>query len=327
MKIKAISFIAVLGLALAACGEDGDAPGGDGENYPAGPVQFIAPADPGSGWDLTARAITTDLAAEGIVTTPMPVENRPGGVGTVFFAEMVERRSGEDNIIGVTSMAMSVNTAMGQTEYSVVDDVTMIAGIATEHFVVIASPSSGFTNLNDIAEAIESSPGANPIGAATDDQLPFSLLMNEAGVDPSTINYVTYEGGGEQSAALLSGDIDVAIAGYSELQALIDSGDAVGIAILSEEPVDGIDVDTAIEQGIDVELTNWRGIYGPPDMPDYAVEFWADALEELVETDSWAETVERHQWTTQFLRGDELDAYIQDSQALVDEGIELVGSQ
>lgn len=62
-------------------------------------------------------------------------------------------------------------------------------------------------------------------------------------------------------------------------------------------------------------------------MPDYAVEFWADAIEELVETDAWAETAERHQWTTQFMRGEEFDAYVQEAQETVDEGMALVGQE
>lgn len=330
---RLIALVAAAGLVLTGCGDNGsgdNGSGGDGdaggEDYPSGAVRLIAPADPGSGWDLTARAIAGDLAKEGIVTTPIPVENRPGGVGTVFFAEMVERRGGDDDILGVTSMAMNVNTTLGQTEYNLSEDVTMVAGIAAEHFLLIVSEDSEYQDLADISDAIKEDPSI-PVGAATDDQFPFNLLMHESGVDVNTINYVTYEGGGDQSAALLAGDIDIAIAGFSELQPLLDGGQARGIAILAEEPVEGVDVPTAIEQGVDVEISNWRGIYGPPDMPDYAVEFWADAIEELVETDAWAETAERHQWTTQFMRGEEFDAYVQEAQETVDEGMALVGQE
>lgn len=325
MKKRYLALAVATGLVLTACGNGAD--GGEGGDYPSGAVRIIAPADPGSGWDLTARAISADLAAEDIVTTPLPVENRPGAVGTVFFAEMVERQEGADDIIGITSMAMNVNTAMGQTPYSLSEDVTLIAGVATEHYVVVVAADSPYQDLNDIAEAIGGDAGGTPVGAATDDQFPFSLLMNDASVDAATINYVTYEGGGEQSAALLSGDIDIAISGYSEMQPIIDGGEVRAVAILAGEPVEGIDVPTAIEQGIDVEVTNWRGVYGPPGMPEEAVEFWADSLEALVATDAWSETAERHQWTTQFMRGEEFETYVAESQASVDEGMALVDGE
>lgn len=324
MHRRIIGLALASGLVLTACGDDADS-SGDAENYPTGAVRWIAPADPGSGWDLTARAVTSNLTQEGIVTSPMPVENRPGAAGAVFFAEMVEQREGQDDIVALTSMAMSVNTAMGQTPYSLTEDATLIAGIATEHFVVVVAEDSEYQDLNDVAGALRTNAGAVPVGAAVDDQFPFNLLMHDVGVDPGSINYVAYEGGGEQSTALLSGDIQVAIAGYSELQPLIEGGQVRGIAILGEERVEGVDIPTAIEQGIDVELTNWRGLYGPPGMPEHAVEFWADAIEELVETDTWQATVEQHDWTTQFLRGEEFEQYVQEIEETVIEGMALVG--
>lgn len=313
-----------LGLALAtsACGDSGSGGGGD-DAYPSGPVKIVAPADPGSGWDLTARAIAQDLAKEEIVTTPMPVENRPGAVGTVFLAEMVERQKGKDDVIALTSMAMNVNTAMGQTPYSY-EDVTMIAGVSAEHFVVVVGEATPYQSLTDVVDAINEDAGSVPVGAATDDQFPFSLIVDAGGGEPSSINYVTYEGGGEQSAALLSGDIKVAIAGYSEFQPLIESGDVRMVAVLADEPVEGIDAPTAKEQGLAVVISNWRGVYGPPDMPEEAVTFWADALEEMTQSQSWAETVEKNQWTTQFMRGDEFVDYVADVQTTVDEGFAIV---
>lgn len=314
-------------LTLAACGQSGDTGGStDGEaagDYPSGPVKIIAPADPGSGWDLTARAVAADLAKEKIVTTPLPVENQPGAVGTVFLAEMVEQMAGQEDTIAVTSMAMNVNAAMGQTEYNY-DDVTMIAGLSAEHFIVVTSKDSPYQDLDSALAAIKDDPGSVPVGAATDDQFPFSLLVNEAGGDATTINYVTYEGGGEQSNALLSGDVQIAIAGVSEFLPLLQSGELQGLAVMAEEPAEGLDAPTTAELGYDVTIANWRGFYGPPEMPEEAVTFWQDAFEELSTSEAWKATAEKNQWTTQFMKGEELTTYLDKTQQQVDQGMELV---
>ena len=313
-------------LALAACGQSGggtDTAAGGSGTYPSGPVKIIAPADPGSGWDLTARAVAADLAKERIVTTPLPVENRPGAVGTVFLAEMVEQQGGKDDTIAVTSMAMNVNSAIGQTDYTY-EDVTMIAGLSAEHFVVVTPASSPYQDLDSALEAIKDDPGSVPIGAATDDQFPFSLIVNEAGGDPSALNYVTYEGGGEQSTALLAGDVQLAVAGVSEFLPLLESGDVRPLAVLAEEPVEGIDAPTTAELGYDVTIANWRGFYGPPDMPEEAVAFWQDAIEQLSQSEAWKATAEKNQWTTQFMKGEEFTEYLEKTQEQVDEGHALV---
>lgn len=327
MRKSILAVTATTALVLSACGQSGTSTdeGGQaaGGSYPDGPVKIIAPADPGSGWDLTARAVAADLAKEKIVTTPLPVENRPGAVGTVFLAEMVEQMAGQDDTIAVTSMAMNVNAAMGQTEYNY-DDVTMIAGLSAEHFIVVTSKDSPYQDLDSALEAIKSDPGSVPVGAATDDQFPFSLIVNAAGGDAPSINYVTYEGGGEQSNALLSGDVQLAIAGVSEFLPLLESGELRGLAVLAEEPLEGLDVPTTAELGYDVTIANWRGFYGPPQMPEEAVTFWQDAFEELSKSEAWKATAEKNQWTTQFMKGEELTTYLDKTQKQVEEGFELV---
>ncbi|GAA5165372.1 tripartite tricarboxylate transporter substrate binding protein [Ornithinimicrobium tianjinense] len=320
------AVVSATALTLAACGSDGADSGADDAaagDYPKGPVKVIAPADPGSGWDLTARAVAADLAKEKIVTTPLPVENKPGAVGTVFLADMVEQQKGKDDVIAVTSMAMNVNTAMGQTPYSY-KDVTMIAALSAEHFIVVTPKDSPYQDLDSALKAIADDPGSVPVGAATDDQFPFSLIVNEAEGDPTTINYVTYEGGGEQSTALLAGDVQLAIAGVSEFLPLLESGELRPLAVLAEEPIEGLDAPTTAELGYDVTIANWRGFYGPPEMPEEAVAFWQDAIEQLSTSESWKATAEKNQWTTQFMKGEDLTSYLDKTQQQVDEGYALV---
>jgi putative tricarboxylic transport membrane protein len=163
------------------------------------------------------------------------------------------------------------------------------------------------------------------VGAATDDQAPFDLLVSAAGGDPASVNYVTFEGGGDQSTALLNGDIGVAIAGVSEFVSLLNSGDLVPLGVLSEDRLPGLDAPTAREQGLDVTLANWRGIYGPPEMPDYAVTYWQDALGKMVETPTWKEIAERNQFTTTFMTGDEFETYLSDTQADLKTALEEAG--
>lgn len=309
-------------LVLAGC--QGAGGSSDPASYPAGPVTMTAGADPGSGFDTTIRSVVEALQKEDIVSTPMPVENRPGAIGAVFLATMVERYDGEDDQVSVTSLSMMTNELRGMSEYGY-DDVTMIARLMTEYFVVVTAPGSEYDDLDDVMKAIEANPGEVAVGAATDDQIPFNLLVSEAGGDPTSVNYVTYEGGGDQSTALLNSDIDVAIAGVSEFISLLDSGDLQALGVLSEDRLPGVDAPTAKEQGLDVTLSNWRGLYGPPNMPEPAVDYWRQALAEMVKTPTWKQIAERNQFTTTFMVGDEFQTYLKDTQADVKSALEETG--
>ena len=289
----------------------------DEKPYPAGPVTMTAGASPGSGFDLTIRSVVEALQADGIVDVPLPVQNRPGGSGADFLATMVEQYAGADDQVSVTSLSMMVNQLSGRSKYGY-GDVTMIARLMTEYFVVVTRPDSPFHNLNDAMAAVTSDPTSVAVGAAHDDEAPFDLLVSAAGGDPSSVDYVTQEGGGDQSAALLRGDVGVAIGGVSEFVDQVKSGQLKALGVLAEDPLPGLDVPTARSQGLDVTLSNWRGLYGPPGMPEAAVAYWRKALATMVESPMWAQIAKRRHFTTTFMTGDALQTYLAKTQADVD---------
>lgn len=296
----------------------------DASPYPSGPITMTAGANPGSGFDLTIRSVVEALQTEKIVGAPLPVENRPGGSGAAFLATMVEQYRGRDDQISVTSLSMMINQLRGTSQYGY-RDVTMIARLMTEYFVVVTRPDSRFQNLNDVMAAIKSDPGSVAVGAAHDDEAPFDLLMSAAGGIPSTVNYVTYEGGGDQRAALVNDDIDVAIGGVSEFIDPVKSGDLRALGVLAENPLPGLEVPTARAQGLDVTLSNWRGLYGPPDMPADALAFWQKALGVMVESPTWQQIAQRSGFLTTFMIGDEFQAYLAESQADVEAALRDAG--
>ena len=84
------------------------------------------------------------------------------------------------------------------------------------------------------------------------------------GADPSKVNYVAFRGGGEAVAAILGGNVTVGGSGYSEFAEYIKAGKMRAIAVTSDKRLPGIDVPTMKEQGINVVIGNWRGVYGAP---------------------------------------------------------------
>jgi putative tricarboxylic transport membrane protein len=311
------AFLALLAACLVLAGCQGSA---SADRYPAGPVTMTAGASAGSGFDLTIRAVVDSVQKEGIVDVPLPVQNRPGNSGADFLATMVEQYRGADDQISVTSLSMMTNQLGGTSKYGY-RDVTMIARLMTEYFMVVARPDAPFQNLGDLVSAIKADPSRVAVGAALDDQAPFDLLVSAAGGDPSTIHYVTHEGGGDQSAALASGEIGIAVGGVSEFIGQVKTRELKGLGVLAENRLPGLDVPTAREQGLDVTLSNWRGLYGPPDMPPYAVDYWRQALAKMVDTATWRDTAERSQFTTTFMVGEEFQAFLAKTQADVESAL------
>jgi putative tricarboxylic transport membrane protein len=316
--------LGVAALVASACATSGG--GGAGEEYPSGAVRLVAPAEPGSGWDVTARTVADVLEKEKLIDHPLPVENRTGATGAVWQSQMVNDYKGEDDVIAVTSTPIMSNYLRGDSDYEYTD-VTMIVRFITEYYMVAVAADSEYQNLEDLLDAVKENPGEVPIGAAGDDRLPFALLVQAAGGNPEEINFVAYEGGGEQTAALLNGDIDAAMAGVSEFRGQLMSGDLRGLAVLKDERLDPPldDMPTAPEEGYDVTLDNWRGLYGPPDMSEEAVTYWENTIQKMVETEEWKKAAEKNQWDTTYMKDEEMRAYLKKTYGEIRKAMEATG--
>lgn len=319
--LAAGAALASLTLILSGCGQKAQPPGEAGD-YPSGPVTVSAPAEPGSGWDTTARAITESLQKEKIVSTPLPVQNRPGGTGCTWMTSMMEQEKGKDDQIAVTSLASQTMKARGLCEYGP-QDTTLIATLYVEDFMVVTPADSDIASVEDLVKALKDDPQKVTVAAAGDDTLPFALFAKEAGVSPADINFVNYDGGGEQTTAMLNGDAKVAIAGMSEFRSVLESGDIKPLVTFADAPLAAPfdSVPTAVDSGYDVTLSNWRGVYGPAEMPQAAVDFWAGALKDMSESASWKDTLEKNQWAPEFRTGEDAQQYVEEAATTVEAGV------
>ncbi|MGH3354295.1 MAG: tripartite tricarboxylate transporter substrate binding protein [Nocardioidaceae bacterium] len=298
-----------------------------GASYPTQPVTMTAPAEPGSGWDTTARALAQVLEEESLTDSALPVQNRTGATGCVWHEAMVNDYAGDPYQIAITSTPIMSNYLRGDCDLTY-KDVTMIATVFVETYILVTPADSPYKTADDLINAIKKDPQSVPIAASGDDQLPFALLVRAAGGDPASINFIEYEGGGEQITAMLNGDVEAALAGVSEFRGQLEAGDLRGLAVLKDERLTGPlgDIPTAPELGYDVTLANWRGVYGPPRMPDSAVTYWQETLRKAVETPSWKKVAEQNQWEPLYLEGQEMESYLADANSKIKQGLADIGA-
>ena len=282
---------------------------------PLGPDHDDRGANPGGGFDITIRSVVDALQKEHIVDVPLPIENRPGASGADFLATMVEQYRGDDDQISVTSLSMMMNELRGVSKYGY-DDVTMIARLMTEYFVVVTRADSPFKNLGDVMTAIKSDPARVAVGAAQDDEAPFDLLVSAAGGDPSSINYARLEGGGDQILALRDGKISVAVGGVSEFIGSLKSGELRALGVLAENRLPGLDAPTAREQGLDVTLAE---LARPLRSAGYAgvrrCVLAEGARSNGAVTHLAGRSQSGRQFTTTFMTDEELQTFLADTQA------------
>ncbi len=315
---KAVSVIAVLvGVGLVFAGVVNASQSVSGADVRSS-LTLIAPAGAGGGWDGAARESQQTLRSEGIVNNPKVV-NIPGAGGTIGLSQLTEM-PGESTtamIMGITMLgAININGSGIQ-----IDDVTPIARLTDDYDVVVVSADSPINSVDDLVAEWKQDPGHFPFGGGSLgslDQMIVAQLAKESDIDPANINYLAHSGGAELATALLSGTIKASVSGYADFKDQIEAGRLKMIGVSAEAPVDGIDSRTLIDQGYDVSLTNWRGVVAPPDISDAERRELEDIFREMIETETWRDTLERNQWTDTSLIGDDFAENLKEETALVD---------
>ena len=240
-----------------------DAGGGTEGADPRAKLTVMAPAAPGGGWDLAGREAQQALRSASIVNN-VQVVNVPGAGGTIGLTQFADFGPDPTNLMMTGTVMEGAITVNGSSVS--LEDTTPIAKLAEDYEVFIVPEDSPYETIDDFVAAWKEAPSGHPIGGGGlggTDHLLAGLFAREVGIDPGQINYVSYPGGGEVLTALLSGTVEIGVSGYNEFSDQIEAGNLRALALSAEEPVDGIDAPTLIEQGIDVHLPNWRGMVAP----------------------------------------------------------------
>lgn len=274
-------------------------------------LKIMAPAAPGGGWDQTARTIQSTLQAEGLASN-IQVENVGGAGGTIGLQQFVNNASGDGSATIVGGYVM-VGAIIANDSPVSLADVTPIARLTGEYVVVVAPTNSPINNAEELAEALRSDIGGVTWAGGSAggvDHIAAGLIAKAAGADPADINYIPYAGGGEALAALLGNQVTVGISGYSEFSAQIDAGALKVIGITSAERQPYLDAPTFVEQGLDVDVQNWRMIAGAPGISDEQRDALISTIRTMSESDTWNRELETKGWVNTYLDGEDFAAYL-----------------
>ncbi len=278
--------------------------------------ECIAPAKPGGGFDLTCRILTSSLDKSGLLEEPMRVTFMPGGVGAVAYTHMNSNRRTDDNAVVAFSSGSSLNLALSKFGKDLdVDDARWIGAVGADYGAIIVKADAPWNNLQELADEIRSNP-ALVFGAGgtvgSQDWMKAAFLYKSLGLDPRTMRYVAYEGGGDAMAAVLGNHIQVYPGDMSEIKGQLDAGIVRVLAVLSPERLDGdyAQIPTATEQGFAMEWPIMRGFYMAPEASNEAYGYWVEQFNDLYQTDAFTQVRNNQGLFPLSMAGDEFEAYI-----------------
>jgi putative tricarboxylic transport membrane protein len=276
-------------------------------------IKMLVPANPGGGWDQTGRALQHAMQASGTVKK-VQVDNKGGAAGTIGLAQFVNSAKGDPTAVIIGGSVMVGGILVNKSPVSMTQ-ITPIARLTGEYDVIAVPANSPIKSIKDLIAQFKASPGSVSWGggsAGGTDHIIVAMIAQAIGADVGKINYIPFAGGGEAVAAVMGGHVTAGVSGWNEFSGQITTGKMRALAVTSPKRLPGIDVPTLKEQGIDVELANWRGIFAAPGITDAQRKDLIAAVEKTVRSKPWQDTLAKNGWADVYLAGDKFKSYLDD---------------
>ncbi|GAA4668655.1 Bug family tripartite tricarboxylate transporter substrate binding protein [Nocardioides nanhaiensis] len=320
---RAVAALATLLLAtsVAGCGVTRGADDPDNRR-----LRMMIPNSPGGGYDLTGRAAAKALEDNGL-TGRFEVNNVLGASGTVAMQRLINEEGADDVVM---TMGLGVVGAVYTNESDATPTaMTPIARLVEEQEGILVPADSPFEDVQDLVDAWKADPGSVTVGGGSSPGGPDHLfpmqLAAEIGIDPTEVNFITYDGGGPLTTALLGEKIDVGMSGLGEFEGQIEEGALRVLAVSGEERLETVDAPTLTEEGVDLVFTNWRGVLAPPDISEEQRQYLIDIFTEMHATQEWQDALERNGWSDNFATGEEFATFLQEQDERVETTLKELG--
>ena len=289
-------------------------------------IKMMIPANPGGGWDATGRALGKALQ-DAKAADSVSFDNKGGAAGALGLAQFINSSKGDPNALMVMGAVMLGGIITGKPPVGL-NQVTPVARLTSEYNVFVLPANSPFKTMKDVVEQLKKDPGSVKWGGGSrgsTEHIAASMLARNVGVDPKKINYVAFRGGGEATAAILGGNVTVGGSGYSEFSEYINAGKMKAIGVTSDKRLAGVNVPTMKEQGYDVVLGNWRGVYAAAGITADQRAALTDLVIKATKSKAWQESLEKNSWTPALMTGKAFDEFVENEFATLRGTMHLSG--
>lgn len=259
--------------------------------YPNRPINLIAPYAAGGDSDASGR----NLAAVAVkyMGQSLVVQNIVGASGIIGSQRV--RTSAPDGytLLIARGGSQAISPALDSKTPYKWNDFTFISLLDFNPVACVVKGDSPHKTMKDLLEALKAQPGKlnyATAGPGTTQHMAVEVLLRSAGLPSNSAEQIGYKGGGEATAAVLSGQVQFLCNNLPTLGGQLKAGTMRGLLTTTSERLKEYpDIPTARELGLNPmeQVMGWSGLYGPPGLPPEVVNKWADVLKKVAQDPDW----------------------------------------
>jgi tripartite-type tricarboxylate transporter receptor subunit TctC len=285
---------------------------------PTKPIEFVIPAGTGGGADQMARLIAGLAEKHKLSPRPVIVVNKAGGAGAEGFLH-VKGKKGDAHTIIITLSNLFTTPLHTGVPFSW-KDYTPVARLALDRFILWVNAETPYKTAGEYLAAVKEKPGAMKMGgtgSAQEDQIITIQVEQAQGVK---FIYVPFKGGGEVCVNLVGKHVDSTLNNPIECVSHWKGGRVRPLAVFDAERIPDADwkeIPTVKEAlGADISYNMLRGIFGPPGMPQEAVDWYIGFLRAVSETPEFKDYMAKGALKPAFATGNEYVTWLTGAEQL-----------
>jgi tripartite-type tricarboxylate transporter receptor subunit TctC len=242
------------------------------DEYPSRPVRMIVPFAPGGASDTVARIIQpamTELLKQQVI-----VDNRGGAAGNIGVEATVKANADGYNFLLGNVGTMAINPVYYvKFPYRPLKDLIPVTQIVDVPGCLVVHPSLPAKNVKDIIAHLKANPSKLNYGApapSSANNLEMVMFLRATGTDAVQI---AYKGGaGPAMIGLLGNEVQMMFVTFSSAVNFAKQGRVRMLAVIQPERNPALpEIPTMREQGLDMVVGSWQGLFLPKGTPQPVV--------------------------------------------------------
>jgi len=293
---------------------------------PTKPIEFVIPAGTGGGADQMARLIAGIAEKHKLSPRPFVVVNKSGGAGAEGFLH-VKGKKGDAHTIIITLSNLFTTPLHTGIPFNW-KDLTPVARLALDQFILWVNAETPYKTAREYMDAVKSKQCKEPpreggqclmggTGSAQEDQIITIQVEQALG---GKFTYVPFKGGGEVCVNLVGKHVDSTVNNPIECVSHWKAGRVRPLAVFDAARIpepEWKDIPTVKEAlGTDIQYLMLRGIFGAPEMPKDAVDWYVGFLKKVYETPDFKEYMKQGALKPAFATGAEYVKWLEENDKL-----------
>ena len=311
MRLKALlALVAALAAFVVTACNTGSGSSGSAEDYPSEQLDWTIAFGPGGGNDLMARKLVQIIQDEKLYPADIAVENREGGSGATGWGYLMSK-AGDPYNVSTTSGSFLTTPLQADPGWTY-KDFTHVGLMATDDALLLVDGKKPIKTYEDWVKFAKSKGGKVVVGGIGTVNVDFILQALIAKKEGYEIEYVPYNEEGQVQTSLLSGALDAMVSNPGSILGQVEAGEMTPVLFTGKERLAALpDVPTGVEKGITDLPSMPRGLILPPEVPDFARDWWIKTMQQVAKSDQWKDYLDENYLTRDELWGDDFTAYLE----------------